>query len=335
MPSTSTSTAFKILALGPNPALQRILRFDAPLEVGGVNRAAGVSSYVGGKGQGMALALNRWAPGGAAVAHFLGGDNGRFVESSLAAAGLEQVVQQVAAPTRICTTLIPSSTELIDPSGSVSEEELAGLVDKMDSYLRESAASGGAGVGGLAMCGTTPPGAGALYARVAQRLLESSSGGESPLSESVVLLLDGHKNVDDVLATGRVDVLKINVDEAKALTGQATIPAAAAALMGKVLTRAGALLALTDGPRPAHLFASDGSAWTLTVPEIECVNAIGAGDVCTGVFLHSYVSGLAPEEAFATGLAAACARCTHEQPDFTAEEVTEMRKAVRVEKLVA
>ena len=59
--------AVKILALGPNPALQRVLSFDSPLEIGGVNRAASVQSYVGGKGQGMALALQRWAPGSSAV----------------------------------------------------------------------------------------------------------------------------------------------------------------------------------------------------------------------------------------------------------------------------
>ena len=73
---SASSAAFKILALGPNPAFQRVLTFDSPVQIGGVNRAAAVSSYAGGKGQGMALALTRWSPGSAAVAHFLGGDTG-------------------------------------------------------------------------------------------------------------------------------------------------------------------------------------------------------------------------------------------------------------------
>ena len=45
-------SAIKILALGPNPALQRVLSFDTPLSIGGVNRATAADCYVG-KGQGM------------------------------------------------------------------------------------------------------------------------------------------------------------------------------------------------------------------------------------------------------------------------------------------
>ena len=318
--------ALKILALGPNPALQRVLTFDN-LELGQVNRAATVDSYVGGKGQGMALALQCWKPGAAAVAHFLGGDNGRFVEDACASAGLDQVVEHTAAATRICTTLLSgvSTTELIDPSGSVSEAELSGLLEKITTSLDTG------GIGGLALCGTTPPGADKLYGAMAQSLMADAS------RDGVLLLLDGFKNVDAVLASGRVDVLKINVDEAKALTKQSTAEAAAEALLrgdAAPLTRPKALLALTDGPKPAKLFGKGGEAWTLTVPTIECVNPIGAGDTCTGVFLHELASGVAPADAFAMGLAAACARCTHSLPaTFTREEVQALRDKVVVEKV--
>ena len=108
-----------VLVVGPNPAVQRVLRFDA-LELGGVNRASGLDQYVGGKGQGAALALQLWVPeeGPHAVAQFLGGESGRYVESALAAAGLATITQQVAGPTRTCTTLLHdggTNTELIDP----------------------------------------------------------------------------------------------------------------------------------------------------------------------------------------------------------------------------
>ena len=32
----------KILVLGPNPAYQKVMTFDSPLQLGGVNRAASV-----------------------------------------------------------------------------------------------------------------------------------------------------------------------------------------------------------------------------------------------------------------------------------------------------
>jgi fructose-1-phosphate kinase PfkB-like protein len=100
--------ALKILALGPNPALQRVLQFgdDNTLALGGVNRATSLTQYVGGKGQGVASAINRWSPGSSVVAHFLGGDNGRFVEDSLATEGIAQITQYTAAATRICTTCL-------------------------------------------------------------------------------------------------------------------------------------------------------------------------------------------------------------------------------------
>ena len=106
-------------------------------------------------------------------------------------------------------------------------------------------------------------------------------------------------------------------------------------------------LALTDGPRPARLYAA-GAAWTLEVPQLErVVNAIGAGDVCTGVFTHALVCARAAAAAasaplppsaavdcFAWGLAAACARCMHELPTaFERSEVEALHAQIRIEQV--
>lgn len=313
-----------------------MLTFDAPVQIGAVNRASAVSSYVGGKGQGAALALARWAPGCAVVAHFLGGNTGSFVEDQLGVAGVGQIVQKTAAPTRVCTTLVAAGqagggTELIDPSGKVADEELAGMLEQISEYCRSTS------VGGIAMCGTSPPGAAELYAAVAKQL----AAERAPL-----LLVDGHKQeARAVLETGRVDALKINADEALQLTGATTAEEAAERLLyadGAPLTRPTALLALTDGPRPARLFTKAGAAFTLRVPEVECINAIGAGDVCTAIFLHELVAAAtagqaddpaAAADAFAWGLAAASARCRHSLPTaFGRDEVVELHGKVRIER---
>ena len=76
------------------------------------------------------------------------------------------------------------------------------------------------------------------------------------------------------------------------------------------------LISSTDPVATLAIFSSTG-AWEIEVPRVECVNAIGAGDVCTGVFIHELakarkerrVDGEAAAEAFAWGLAAASARC--------------------------
>lgn len=238
--STSASAAIKLLAFGPNPALQKVLQFDGPLGLGGVNRATGQDQYVGGKGQGVALALHRWAPGSSSIAHFLGGDTGTYVSDSMGQAGVHQLTQPCAAPTRVCTTLLDDggrSTELIEPSGTISPAELDGLLTQL-TVLDEYS--------GIAFCGTTPPGASALYAEAAARC-----------GRNTLLMVDAFKEADvrAVLDSGRVDVLKLNVDEVKVLTSAATADEAAASLLRgpeAPLRRPGALLALTDGPKSAR-----------------------------------------------------------------------------------
>ena len=62
------------------------------------------------------------------------------------------------------------------------------------------------------------------------------------------------------------------------------------------------------------------------MPTVDAVNAIGAGDVCTGVFAHHLGKGDEPVDAFAWGLAAACARVTRQLPGFEAAKVRESRR---------
>ncbi|KAL1496140.1 hypothetical protein AB1Y20_014760 [Prymnesium parvum] len=312
------AAAAGLLALGPNPALQRVLTFDS-LVLGEVNRARSLSQYAGGKGQGVASALKLWGEEEdlALVAHFLGGGAGDFVEADVGARGVEQLIQHVAAPTRTCTTLCRGGevTELIDPSGAVTEAEI-------DAALPRCKA--------VAFCGTAPPGAEELYLRVARRLAAREA------ECAWTLMVDCYKGIDAVLQTGRVDVLKLNAMEVQQLTGAASVDDAARMLLcdeDAPLKRDGALLAVTDGPRPASLFSCR-KAWKLSVPQLQVVNAIGAGDCCTAVFLHSLTKRsppTSPSDAFAWGLAAGCARCLHELPLLQSDEVLEMRKAITIE----
>ena len=188
----------------------------------------------------------------------------RHVGDMLDEAGVDQLTQPTGAPTRICTTLLEPerTTELIDPSGGVTQAELDGLLELLEGAL--------ASVHGVALCGTVPPGAHDLYGRLAHSL------AARPEADGVMLLLDGCKGVESVLSSGRCDVLKINVDEARALTGTDGADAAARRLLyddDAPLRRPGSLVALTDGPRPARLYAKSGRAWRLDVPPIECVHA--------------------------------------------------------------
>mmetsp|Transcript_28449 Transcript_28449/g.91848 ORF Transcript_28449/g.91848 Transcript_28449/m.91848 type:complete len:132 (+) Transcript_28449:173-568(+) len=117
------------------------------------------------------------------------------------------------------------------------------------------------------------------------------------------------------------------------LTKRPTVHEAASLLLRGAdarLTRPNAAIAVTDGPRPAMLFHR-ARAWRLAVPTVPCVNPIGAGDVCTGVFAHQLAVGDDTLAAFAWGLAAASARVVERSPIFDTEKVAELHAALAIE----
>ena len=92
-----------LLAIGLNPALQKTLIFNRDKvavkkhktsergwswgvgwERGEVNRVDRMTLAVGGKGQTVALAAEKWERGSAVVAQFLGGGSGELVKKMLA-----------------------------------------------------------------------------------------------------------------------------------------------------------------------------------------------------------------------------------------------------------
>ena len=79
----------RLLAIGLNPVLQKTLIFDQ-LRLGKVNRARECHLTAGGKGIHFARAAHALAAGSATVAHFLGGQNGAWVDDTLKREGIPQ-----------------------------------------------------------------------------------------------------------------------------------------------------------------------------------------------------------------------------------------------------
>jgi len=302
----------RILAIGLNPVLQKSLVFER-FQPGSVNRAAERYLTAGGKGIHYAMAANRIVPGCATVAHFLGGEAGRDVAARLAAAGTPELSIDCAGETRMCTTVLcratGTMTELIEPSPMIAAAEAAAMREAIFARLAEFA--------GIGLCGTFPPGVGGdLYAEVTRR------------KGRAVVMLDGYKGVDETLATGAVDVLKINLDELRELTGETDMRVAADRCRE---TYGIGTLALTDGPARAFLVNSDG-AWGLDLPRLETVvNPIGAGDTVGAVTLCRLLQGVPAVEAFADGLAAASASCMHIQgAQFELPDMERLRAGIRI-----
>eukprot|EP01127_Copromyxa_protea_P017418 TRINITY_DN5300_c0_g2_i2.p1 TRINITY_DN5300_c0_g2~~TRINITY_DN5300_c0_g2_i2.p1 ORF type:complete len:343 (-),score=65.23 TRINITY_DN5300_c0_g2_i2:8-1036(-) len=310
------------LVIGWNPAYQKVLSFTE-LQKGGVNRATSLHKDVGGKGQQVAKALHFYRESTPIfLAQFLGGQTGEWIQQFLSTLGFQQLTVHVTSETRTCTTLLAKgmffsffcffsfhlwfgvfdfsfffcnvdlldeTTEIIDPSDPVTPEE----VEKMEQLISEHIEK----VSAIIISGTYPPGVPASgYASVVLKK-----------KEGTFVLLDGYKGVDETLATGKVDVLKINAHELKALTLTETIQDGANALFSKYTLP---WVAITDGKDSAALLGNDGSYFRYSIPVLEnVVNPIGAGDTVSAVMTAHVMEGMPIHEAFRHGLAAASASC--------------------------
>jgi tagatose 6-phosphate kinase len=230
---------------------------------------------------------------------------------------LPELQTPIAGESRTCITLLDDGsgdmTELIEPSPDISPSEAANLSLQISVIMPR--------LRGLALCGTTPPGCGdRFYAELA----------ESANADALVLL-DGYKGVEDILATGRVDILKINLHELAELSGETEPQAAADWMFANAAIR---YLALTDGPDSAHLFA-DSAHWRFELPTVDdVVNPIGAGDTVGAVLLQGLLAGDLPAEAFQLGLAAASASCRSiHGARFTLDEARSLAAQIHCEKL--
>lgn len=334
--------AVRLLAVGLNPALQETLVFDR-WERGQVNRAREILLSVGGKGQQFSRAASHLIPGMVTLAQFLGGENGKRLGSMIERAGVNQITVATTGETRCCITVIDAArgeaTELVEPSAPI----LPGAVEQLLSRTLETLACGD--ISGLALCGTYPPGVGEeFYVTLARR------------KGKAILLLDSYREIAATLATGQVDILKVNVHELRTLAGRSRdhhrpVAATRAESIPELALDVFAAyrlcwLAVTAGPSTAWLFESPGvgsapgesCAWQFYefgLPAVErVVNPIGAGDTVGAVFLAQLAAGAPAHAAFACGLAAGSASCRQlGGADFTMDDLHEILAKIRVSRI--
>ncbi|KAL7748960.1 hypothetical protein RI367_005608 [Sorochytrium milnesiophthora] len=260
----------EILSVGLNPAFQTTLHFSR-FAAGRVNRAFRKSHSIGGKGQNVAIACQQYGRASqVTVLQFVGGPTGEYIRSVLDEKGIHHVSVITDKPTRVCTTVLDfqsnTSTELIEPSSKVSAEELEQFRSLVDSMLvSDTPASNNASptqLRAMALCGTYPSGVdGRIYEYICERK-----------PDGVFLLLDAYKDTALILQTGKVDVLKINCEEACQLAqidhAPNICPAIGKKLMSLYKIR---FLAVTNGPSSAFLFTSPTDYVEFTIPSLRSV----------------------------------------------------------------
>jgi 1-phosphofructokinase len=295
----------KVLAVSPNPALDRTATVVDPAD-GGMRRAAAVVESPGGKAThagSVAAAL------GCAVTVVcpLAGGRGRRVAELLVARHVEAAAFEVEGETRGTYTVVDdlrgAFLEIIEPGPRLDTNDVAQLLDLV---VRHSA---GAAV--VIAAGSLPPGAPEdLYADIvgiahdAGAMAVVDASGE-PLSAAL---------------GAAPDLVKPNAREARDLLGNGLHPdgpvedlvAAARAIRAR-----GAQAAwLSLGARGSLLADEHDGCWMVDAPKGGAVvNAVGCGDAMVGAAAAALAGGAALAEAIGLGAAAAASKLAALAPD--------------------
>ncbi|MCC7424929.1 MAG: hypothetical protein IT428_32055 [Planctomycetaceae bacterium] len=148
-----------ILAAGLTPAWQQILAFDQ-FATGEVNRASEAHWCASGKVANVGIALTRLG-GPTRTVCAVGGRSGEAIRSDLDRLGVSTRAIEVAAPTRVCTTILDRSTErtteLVENAAPISAAELESFHAAWSEEAR--------GATHAVLCGSLPAGTPADFYR--------------------------------------------------------------------------------------------------------------------------------------------------------------------------
>ncbi len=340
------------IVIGLNPALQKrfILSDKTPqLVPGNVHRASGVQQGIGGKGQDVFVALSCLQSNGnknearqkplTYLAQFVGnGAEGDItlelldklleVEKEpkrLLSPSLETLTIRCNAKLRTCTTIIAqdTATELVEPSGDISEDEIQHLKQKMYDLVNKKADTKVNAPKALCIMGSMPPGCpntlyGHLYDIVAAASATPKESGLLCVVDSVVGLdhlferMKYHRE-QQTDATPK-NMLKVNLAELQRLANMpsdsSSVEASDASIKDIELVLENFLstpnvkdaldyIAITNGCHSAFLTSlcgHDMHITRLTVPDLTLLGGkenkklypIGAGDAVTAGSLAAW-----------------------------------------------
>ena len=256
-----------------NPAIDYVVRLDAPLEVGEVNRARGEDCVLGGKGVNVSGVLAELGCKSVALG-FVAGETGAWLERGLAKQGIAtDLIHLPEGMTRINVKIkAGQETELNGAGPNIPESAMQQLEAKLDA-LQEGDI--------LILAGSIPA---SLAQDTYERLLARLQG------KGVRAVVDATRDLLVNVLKYRPFLVKPNNHElgeivGRRLTTDAEIVAAAAVLQSKgarnvLVSMAG------DG---ALLLDEKGCTHRIGCPKGQVVNSVGAGDSMVAGFVAGYL----------------------------------------------
>ena len=256
-----------------NPAIDYVVRLDAPLEVGEVNRAGGEDCVLGGKGINVSGVLAQLDCPSVALG-FVAGETGAWLERGLAVQGLHtDFVHLENGMTRINVKIkAGQETELNGAGPDIPESAMQQLEEQLDALNENDI---------LILAGSIPR---SLPQDIYERLLARLQG------KGVRAVVDATRDLLVNVLQYRPFLIKPNNHELGEIEGRelktdAEIIAAARALQEKgacnvLVSMAG------DG---AILVDETGKVHRIGCPRGKVVNSVGAGDSMVAGFVAGWM----------------------------------------------
>ena len=308
-----------IVTVTLNTAVDKLYLVDklADYTVMRVNR---VSNTAGGKGLNVSkVAAIAGEP--VTATGFVGGFNGRYVESMLKEQGVETRLTHIAAETRSCINIREESTgrhtEFLEPGAAVTPEELERFWEDF------CAASEGAKV--VTISGSVPKGTPPdFYGRLIRYAKER--GIRVLLDTSGQLLRDG--------AAARPTLIKPNTDEIEQLLGAPAKSEEELIAAAEKLRDGGIEIVVISLGKDGALIACRDGVFRGVTPDIPVVNTVGCGDSMVAGFAVGLCRGYSLPETIRFAMAVSTANAlTMETGYFKTEDLESLLGQVSVHKI--
>ena len=270
-----------------NPAIDYVVRLDAPLEIGQVNRACGEDCVLGGKGINVSGVLAQLGCPSVALG-FVAGETGAWLERGLAAQGLHtDFVHLENGMTRINVKIkAAQETELNGAGPDIPDEALHQLEEKLDGLTENDV---------LILAGSIPA---SLPQDVYERLLARLDG------RGVRCVVDATRALLVNVLPYHPFLIKPNNHELGEIVGRKLHTDEEIAAAARTLQEKGARNVLVsmagDG---ALLLDEEGQTHRIGCPKGRVVNSVGAGDSMVAGFVAGYLQSGSYAQALRLGTA--------------------------------
>ena len=288
-----------IITITLNPALDRTLRIEHPLEVGKLNRSSSSHLEPGGKGINVSRAVK--ALGGNSIAlGFTAGTNGRVMKDMLTAADIHYDFVDVAGQLRVNTQILDAQgghTEVNEPGSKLDDADFLRLIDRMENYLDEGNI--------FVLAGSTPPDFPLKNYRKLCKTIKR---------HGCKLIIDAQGDLLLEALQCEPDFVKPNIFELAEAVGDkpSADPEVVVHSARKMLDMGARAVCVSMSQEGAVLVSKDESEalYVNTNPKVYDEGAVGTGDAMVGAIANSMQSGLKFDEMarYAVATARACAR---------------------------